>query len=175
MKKQIVKNTLSLVMMTSLSILLIWLGIKTIKDNYSRDINRIEKVIGQIERTEIIRTKKKAGSPPYTANMNLKFLRIKLKDIEERFYSYNPKQNYSDLINELKIGSEVVVYYERLSDDNIKNNIYRLDLGTNQILEHSEYKEKEYFAGIVMLVFSLFVLMYSGFLLKNKGLKNKWG
>jgi len=175
MKKQIVKNTLSLIMMTLLSILLFWLGIKTIKDNYSRDINRTDKVIGQIERTEIIRTKKKAGSPPYSANMNLKFLKIELKNTEEILYSYNPKQNYSELINKLKIGSDVVVYYERLSGGDIKNNIYRLDLGSNQILEHSEYKEKEYFAGIVMLVFALFVLIYSGYLVKRKGLKNKWG
>jgi len=148
---------------------------KTIKDNYSRDINRTNKIIDHIERTEIIRAKKRVGSLPYSANMDLKFLKIELKNTEERLYSYNPKQSYSELQNKLRIGSEVVVYFERLSGSEIKNNIYRLDLGSIQILGHSEYKEKEYFAGIVMLVFALFVMIYSGYLVKRKGLKNKWG
>lgn len=161
--------------MTLLSVLLIWLGIKTIKDNYSRDINRVDNIRGLIENTEIVQTKKKAGSPPYSANLNLEFLRIRLNDTDERFFTYNPKQDYSDLIDYLKTGTEVVIFYERLSDKDIRNNIFRIDMDSHQILEHSDYKEKEYFAGIVMLLFAFFVMVYSGNLVKKKGLKNRWG
>jgi hypothetical protein len=160
--------------MTSISFLVIWVGIITIKDNYSRDINNVERLDGKIERTEIILTSKRAGAVP-SANLNLKFLKISLENSSEKLFTYNASQDYYELKRNLKKGTNVTVFYKKLKGKEVTNNIFRLDLGQNIILTHDDYKGKEYFAGIVMVLFGLFVLILGGFMLKKKGLKKNWG
>ncbi|MEZ4906056.1 MAG: hypothetical protein R2771_00005, partial [Saprospiraceae bacterium] len=77
--------------------------------------------------------------------------------------------------DKLRKGTEITVYFKKLKETEVINNIYRLDSGQNIILTHKDYKEKEYFAGIVMVLFGLFVLIFGGFMLKKKGLKKNWG
>ena len=174
MHKQIIKNSLYLLLMTLISLLLIWVGIMTINDNYSRDINDVERLDGEIERTEIILSSKRAGAIP-SVNMKLRFLKIGLKNSSERLFTYNAKQDYYELMRTLKKGLNVTAYYKKLKENEVTNNVYRLDLGETTILTHDDYKEKEYFAGIVMVIFGLFVLIIAGFMLKKKGLKKNWG
>jgi hypothetical protein len=174
MNKQVIKNSFYLVLMTLISVLIIWVGVMTLMDNYSRDIKNVDKLEGVIEKTEIIRTSKKAGALP-SANLKLKFLKIELNNSNERLYTYNPSQEYSELKKKLRKGTEITVYFKKLKETEVINNIFRLDSGQNIILTHEDYKEKEYFAGIVMVLFGLFVLIIGGFMLKKKGLKKNWG
>ena len=174
MNKQVIKNSFYLVLMTLISVLIIWVGVMTLMDNYSRDIKNVDKLEGVIEKTEIIRTSKKAGALP-SANLKLKFLKIELNNSNERLYTYNPSQEYSELNKKLRKGTEITVYFKKLKETEVINNIFRLDSGQNIILTHEDYKEKEYFAGIVMVLFGLFVLIIGGFMLKKKGLKKNWG
>jgi len=174
MNKQIIKNSFIIVLMTLISVLMIWVGFVTLKDNYSRDINNVDKLEGIIEKTEIVRTSKRAGAVP-SANLKLKFLKIELNNSNERLYTYNASQDYSELNEKLRKGTIITVYFKKLKETEIINNIFRLDEGQNIILAHKDYKEKEYFAGIVMLLFGLFVLIIGGFMLKKKGLKKNWG
>lgn len=174
MNKQIVKNSFFIILMTLISTLLIWVGINTIKENYNRDLNKIERLNGIIERTEIILTSKKAGAFP-SANLKLKLLKITLNNSTERFYTFYANQEYSELMRILQTGKNVTVYYKKLKEREVLNNIFRLDLEQEIILKHEDYKKKEYFAGIVMVLFGLFVLILGGIMLKKKGLKKNWG
>lgn len=160
--------------MTLISILMIWVGFMTLKDNYSRDIKNVDRLEDVIEKTEIIRTSKKAGAVP-SAKLKLKFLKIELNNSKERLYTYNASQEYSELKDKLRKGKEITVYFKKLKETEVINNIFRLDSGENIILTHKDYKDKEYFAGIVMVLFGLFVLVIGGFMLKKKGLKKNWG
>lgn len=72
MNKQIVKNSFYLISILLVAVLLIWVGIMTIKENYSRDINHVIRLEGTIEKTETILTNKKAGAYP-SLNLNLRF------------------------------------------------------------------------------------------------------
>jgi hypothetical protein len=146
----------------------------TLKDNYSRDIKNVDRLEGVVEKIEIIRTSKKAGAVP-SANLKLNFLKIELNNSNERLYTYNASQEYSELKEKLRKGTEITVYFKKLKETEVINNIFRLDSGQNIILTHKDYKEKEYFAGIVMVLFGLFVLIIGGFMLKKKGLKKNWG
>ena len=161
-------------MLTMLSILLIWLGIKTLKDNYNRDLDKVAKIEGIVENTQVVVTSKKAGAVP-SVHLNLNFLNIRIKSSGERFYTYTPKQEYSELIEKLKIGYNVTIYYRKLPKKEIQNNIFRLDLNSKTILAHEDYKEKEYGAGIIMILLGLFFVSYTGFIVKKKGLKKNWG
>lgn len=162
--------------MTFVSVLLIWVGIKTIKDNYSRDINQIERLKGSIEKTETILKIKEGITLPYTSpDLKLKLLKIKINNSTERLYTYKASQDYYDLIKELKKGIKVTVYYKKIRESEVVNNIFRLESGQDIILAHEDYKEKEYFAGIVMLLLGLFFIIFNVIILKKRGLKKNWG
>ncbi|MEO9219915.1 MAG: hypothetical protein ABI315_15170 [Bacteroidia bacterium] len=159
--------------MTSISFLVIWFGMMTIKENYFRNINKVERIDGQIESTEIIVTSKRAGAVP-SATLKLKFLKIELKNSSIKLFTYNARQDYSELERNLERGTNVTVFYKKLKEEEVTNNIFRMDLGQQIILTDDNYKEKEYFAGTVMVLFGLFVLIFGGYTLKKKGLNKHW-
>ncbi len=160
--------------MTLISFLIIWVGFATLKDNYSRDLSNVDKLEGIIKKTEIIEASKRVGASS-SANLKLKFLNIELNNSNERLYTYDAKQEYSELNKKLKKGTKIIVYFKKLKETEIINNIFRLEIGKNIILTHKDYKEKEYFAGVVMVLFGIFMLIFGIFMLKKKGLKENWG
>lgn len=161
-----IKKSIFFVFSIGVSILLIWLGFSTLKENYSRDLKSIHQQKGTIEHTKVVLKRTKATGK-YSIYFNLKILKIKLNTTNEVFYSYNNNQNYAELTRKLKEGTKVLVYYKKLNQGEIANNVLKLISEDEVLLTHESYKAKEYFAGIVMMLLGFLLLLLSVFLLKN--------
>lgn len=166
MNIQIIKKSIFFIFSVVVSVTLIWLGFYTLKENYSRDLKSIHQQKGTIEHTEVVLKRTKATGK-YSIYFNLKILKIKLNTTNEVFYSHNTSQNYTELARKLKKGTKVLVYYKKLNQGEIANNVLQLTSDNEVLLTHESYKAKEYFAGVVMLLLGVLLLLLSVFLLKN--------
>ncbi|CAM1353002.1 hypothetical protein [Tenacibaculum halocynthiae] len=161
-----IKKSVFFVFSIGVSILLIWLGFSTLKENYSRDLKSIHQQKGIIEHAKVVLKRTKATGK-YSIYFNLKILKIKLNTTNEAFYSYNNNQNYAELTRKLKEGTTVLVYYKKLNQDEVANNVLKLISEDEVLLTHESYKSKEYFAGVIMMLLGFLLLLLSVFLLKN--------
>ena len=140
-----------------LSLVLIWVGFSTVKENYTRDLSQVDKISGQIENTEVI--SKLINRSRYTTEKRI--LKITISNSPERLYVYKIGEEYFDLRKELHSSKEVTIYYKKLKEDKIETNIFEIKSGNKQILKHEDYKVGEYFAGFAMLILGVAFLVVS--------------
>lgn len=160
LKKRTVKKIISSVLLLLLSIVIIWVGVKTLIKNYNNNFNTEKQIKGKITHIEII-------DKPITSSYGnvpfLKVLSIELGNSSKKFYTYKANQDYSDLVKILSKGKEVTIRY---IDERLMLNILELSTSQKVILKYKDYKQKEYTAGIIMVVVGFLIFVFSVLLLK---------
>jgi len=143
--------------MTMTGIVMVWIGLYTIKENKTRNLSQVNKIDGVIDSLGVLSQEKKVGTFPFRAYKQTDLLFIKMSNDNTQLATHNPKQDYNDLINKLKHGDSIRVYYYKTDD--FTNNIYQLEMNKEILVSHSEYKKNDTIAGIVILGFGLFIFL----------------
>ena len=143
--------------MTMTGIVMVWLGLYTVKENKTRNLSQVDKIDGVIDTIGVLSQDKKVGTFPFRAYKKTDLLIIKMSNDNTKLGTFNPKQNYNDLINKLKHGDSIRVYYYKTND--FTNNIYQLEMNKEILVSHSDYKKNDTIAGIVILGFGLFIFL----------------
>lgn len=160
MEKRATKKIISSVSLILLSIVVIWVGIDTLNKNSNTNLNNEKQITGKIIHTQTIEKPIKSyGNIPF-----LKLLSIELENSNKKFYTYKASQNYSQLIQILTKGKKVTIHYKQ--SNRIEANILQLSNSQKIIIKQKNYKEKESFAGIIMIFIGFLAFISSVFLLK---------
>lgn len=161
LKKRTVKKIISSVLLLLLSIVIIWVGVKTLIKNYNNNFNTEKQIKGRITHIEII-------DKPITSSYGnvpfLKVLSIELGNSSKKFYTYKANQDYSDLVKILSKGKEVTIRY--IQNERVMLDILELSTSQKVILKFKDYKQKEYTAGIIMVIVGFLIFVFSMLLLK---------
>ena len=126
-------------------------------ENRNRDLEKVKQENGIIENTKVITQKKRVGAFPFMASKKTDLFIIELKNIDIKLGTHNPKENYQELLKNLKLGDSVKLYYYPSLE--YTNNIYQLEKNEHILVSHLEYKNNHTIAGIVILTFGLFLFI----------------
>jgi hypothetical protein len=91
---------------------------------------------------------------------------VKLKDIDEKIGVYRFSKKYNDLINTIKNGDKITVYYigKIRPRENVNIDLIQVEKNKKVLLEKSEYEKKEsslIFIGIGGLIAHAIIFYYS--------------
>lgn len=142
-----------------------WLGIRMIIENKNRDLENVNQKSGIIQETKIITQNKRLGAYPFMTSKKTDLFTIELENIDLKFGTHNPKENYQVLERNLKYGDSVRLFYYPTSD--YTNNIYQLEKNGKILVSHSDFKNNHSIAGIVILVFGLFMFLINYLFIKK--------
>lgn len=161
LKKRTVKKIISSVLLLLLSFVIIWVGVKTLMKNYNNNFNAEKQIKGKITHIGII-------DKPITSSYGnvpfLKVLSIELGNSSKKFYTYKANQDYSDLVKILSKGKEVTIRY--IQNERVMLDILELSTSQKVVLKFKDYKQKEYTAGIIMVIVGFLIFVFSMLLLK---------
>jgi hypothetical protein len=163
--KHKIKKLISIFAMTLIGIVMTWLGIIMIIENKNRNLKNVKLETGIIENTRILTQNKRVGAFPFSTSKKTDLFIIELKNTDSKLGTHNPKENYQKLFENLKLSDSVKIYY--YSTLEYTNNIYQIEKNGHILVSHSEYKENHIIAGIVILIFGLFMFIMDFLFIKK--------
>lgn len=99
--------------------------------------------------------------------MNLNVFYFRINGTNENFASYNIHQDYSKLVDNIKIGDDLKVYYKKTQSTDYNLDVIQIEKKGKIILPKNEFESKEYsliYIGIIgglamLIIFIKFILM----------------
>jgi hypothetical protein len=173
MNKTILKNIFALISLSGIGLVMSVLGFKMLIENQTRNLEDTSKLTGTIELTQIVTENKKVGAVPFTY-IDQDYLGIKLNEHNELFGTFNPKQSYYELKNQLNQGKRITIYYYDSSDESPTNNVYQIESEGQIIVKHSDYQKNHSIAAFAIICFGLVCLGMLIWILKTKKIKENW-
>ncbi len=116
--------------------LLLALTYKFIKRDIGIDLKSTNFIVGTVESCGV--TEKKSSRLK-----NLVFF-IRLNNSNQYFGAYRPSQNYSGLVDEIKIGDEISIYYRQMDSGDLNLNVYQIEKNGKVILDYDSYQSLYY-------------------------------
>ncbi len=172
-KLTIAKNVFALIILMSFGLVFSLLGLKMFIEERTRNLETSGRVTGTIDNTRVVSKVKKVGAVPFVMKES-NHLQIKLNDSDEKFATYNPEQEYSELRKELGPGQKVTIYFTNSSAESPSNNILQIEKNNQILLSHSIYSRNHSIAAIPIIIFGVFCLGCFFWSLRRKKLDQKW-
>lgn len=123
---------------------------------------------------ENIVTEKGTGLRYDNRKKNSKVFYVKIKDLEKKIGVYRMFKNYDKLLNDIKIGDKIKIYYKpnNYKNENINIDVIQIEKGNYILLDKSEYQTKSRVLMIVGILASLYMILMIFSLLKYGKVEN---
>ncbi len=167
MNKTVLKNLIGIICLSSIGIVMTILGLKMLVENQTRDLEDVLKLEGTVEFTEVVTEDKKVGAVPFK-HIEQDYLGIKLNEHDQLFGTFNPKQSYSHIEQQLSQGKRITIFYYDSSDQSPTNNIYQIEANGQLIIDHADYQKNHSIAATVITCFGIICLIMLIWILKTK-------
>ena len=125
----------------------------------NRDLTKVDKTTGEVVlASEVMR------DPGGTHSFPQKVFMFQLSNLEKPLGTYRPGQDYTKLIQNIKIGDTITVYYnKKIIDNNLNIEVYQIEKN-NQVLQDYKSYAHNHLIAAVLLVLSGFILLIYGIL-----------
>jgi hypothetical protein len=171
MNKTIIKNTFVLIFVGGLGLVMAGFGTRMLVKNITRDLNKSEQITGMVESTHVVTESKKAGAAPFII-IKQNFLEIKLNSVNQSFGTFNPKQSYSTIQNQLNPGRIITIYYYKTNQPT--NNIFQIESNGQLIINHKEYQKNHTIVAIAIILIGILFLVFDFWMIKTKNINSDW-
>jgi len=98
------------------------------------DLNKVNKFEGTIVDRDIVLKKDK---------VNLKVFYFKLEGLNDRLASYNIKQDYQKLIDNLNVGDKITVYFKKSESQKLNLEVIQIEKRGQIILDKADFETKK--------------------------------
>ena len=90
-------------------------------------------------------------------------LAFKLENLDQTLGIYKPSRDYSELLDSLRVGDTVTVYYRPLSTNPIDIDVFQVEKNRRVIVDYADYSKNHAFASAFLAVVgSIFLLIGIG-------------
>ena len=140
--------------------LLIAACIKFIRRDINLDLSKTTQTTGKVVEIGIAEKSSRVGGK---LNMKGKVFFLQLDNLKETLATYRPKQEYSALLNNIKIGDVVTVYYDPGSSGEFNLDVFQIEKDGKVLQDYQSYNKNHRFVawmtgilGSIMIFFGIF-------------------
>lgn len=147
--------------------LLIAVTFKFYNKDINLDLNNVDRINGTVVTSKVTEKSSIVGGK---TSVKGNIFNFRLDNSDENFALHRPSQNYSDLVEQIKLGDTISVFYRKQNNTDLNLDVYQIEKNKRVLQDYntrnSTYKKLSWFTGILgfgLLAFG--ILQY--FLRKN--------
>jgi hypothetical protein len=116
-------------------------------------LDKSAKFKGQIQEINIFKSR---PSVSRFGTVQRNILGIKMNGLQGLFSVYNPQQNYTQYLNQLRIGDTITIHYSH-KVETYDTELYQIIKGEETILRLKQYTHRQLFIGLLSLTVGLLI------------------
>ena len=126
-----------------------------ISPNVGIDLTKANKATGQVIFASVV---KRISTGKYATPQNV--FAFQLDNLDKPLGTFRPGQNYSKLIETIKIGDTITVYYRHRNSERLNIDVYQIEKNGQILQDYTSYNRNNLILGIFIGLVGLGFLIY---------------